>query len=875
MSTCIADGLSSLEVDNTHAIAQRISTRCSVLCQPTGVFFQNGCTVCVAQVAQFKYHLCAIVPLLEQLQHSPAAHIRGGVVILVQMVKDVVIAVDAYTKAILEDKLHAVKSFWGRLLRWQQNPHKCLEEANKQFRTLLPVLSASCMLISTCEDETWSHSAAASAMPSVPTTPRGELSRQSLEIATTRLDAVGALPFTPRASMRRRASSHPRLLLSQHEHLLASARNTSTNTCTHGLIAHVSNMSHLRERVINSPGMREVVETFWYKRTKHHASLQRLLTAANAASLYSMRLENRFAQLSLFAALLPVFMVFQESARNHLLPFHLHEDSVDGPAVATIDSVTDVISSAISSPTRADGPTGGGGEQKWNQHRRQIEQAVSKPTDHIVRLMRVVFSLQEIFFVKLNDKRVLYTRVRVNKIVTISGRIRKHHHDHIPTGMYQGGGVHRCACGQSCGGVSYEVIHDEETEFADRQLAQHADEKSVKVSLRILSRNPLPTSARPALSESVQTSTLSAAAAAAAASPEGQSSPPLTRSSSNSNLTILANALKKAASTAVTKHPKQQKHQVNHPLTLMSEWGLRHRVWDFGLRTLDVVAQAAEMLRQKVMYGSTSEPAPLLRTKSRRSSMQADVSVVLHFHGGGWVSMSSESHQMYVRHWTKATGCVAVSVDYSLAPDAPFPAALLEGYMAYKWVIDGGLGFVPRYVVLAGDSAGGNLATGVALKALLENIRVPDGLLLFYPALFAYAAPSPSRLLFAADPVIPRVFMEECLKVYMPPNISSQRVAEDPMISPGLAPNWLLSQLPPTRIIVGTYDPLLDDSVDFAHKLAGLDVDVQLHVHDGMPHGFLNLAAMLPQSRSAIAESCKRLAELLDTIREDSIVEPL
>ena len=91
--------------------------------------------------------------------------------------------------------------------------------------------------------------------------------------------------------------------------------------------------------------------------------------------------------------------------------------------------------------------------------------------------------------------------------------------------------------------------------------------------------------------------------------------------------------------------------------------------------------------------------------------------------------------------------------------------------MAYKWVIDGGLGFVPTVVVLAGDSAGGNLAVSVALKALLENIRSPDGLLLFYPALYAYASPSPSRLLFANDPVIPRVFMEVYISLILSSSI--------------------------------------------------------------------------------------------------------
>jgi len=63
----------------------------------------------------------------------------------------------------------------------------------------------------------------------------------------------------------------------------------------------------------------------------------------------------------------------------------------------------------------------------------------------------------------------------------------------------------------------------------------------------------------------------------------------------------------------------------------------------------------------------------------------------------------------------------------------------------------------------------------------------------------------------------------------------------------------------------------MDDSVDFAHKLVGLDVDVQLHVHDGMPHGFLNLAALLPEARHVIHDSCGRLKELLELIRTSQL----
>ena len=163
-------------------------------------------------------------------------------------------------------------------------------------------------------------------------------------------------------------------------------------------------------------------------------------------------------------------------------------------------------------------------------------------------------------------------------------------------------------------------------------------------------------------------------------------------------------------------------------------------------------------------------------------STAAAHTVLLHFHGGGFVAQSSDTHQHYLRLWANATQAVVASVDYTLGP---YPQGMLECFMVYKWVVDGGLGtplsrslmfkcncalsgFVPSHIILSGDSAGGNLSVAITLKAIIEGVRVPDGLYLFYPAIYCYTVPTPSRIMFSNDPVIPRVFLSACVDAYLP-----------------------------------------------------------------------------------------------------------
>ena len=110
--------------------------------------------------------------------------------------------------------------------------------------------------------------------------------------------------------------------------------------------------------------------------------------------------------------------------------------------------------------------------------------------------------------------------------------------------------------------------------------------------------------------------------------------------------------------------------------------------------------------------------------------------IVVHIHGGGFISMSSRSHQTYTRKWAKETKSVLFSIDYRLAPEDPFPAAIEDVWQAYYWIITQApkyLNVLPKKVVVTGDSAGGNMTAALTLKCIREGFRLPDGILMGYP----------------------------------------------------------------------------------------------------------------------------------------------
>ncbi|CDW87878.1 hormone sensitive [Stylonychia lemnae] len=283
-------------------------------------------------------------------------------------------------------------------------------------------------------------------------------------------------------------------------------------------------------------------------------------------------------------------------------------------------------------------------------------------------------------------------------------------------------------------------------------------------------------------------------------------------------------------------------------------------------------------VKQKINQGQVKKPSILTQMyKNVRdrfiSKIPRQDGVIIHVHGGGFVAMSSGSHQNYSRVWANELGAPILSVDYRLAPANQFPDALNDVWQVYYWVVQYGesyLGVKIDKIVLVGDSAGGNLVAAVTIMAIERNFRVPDGVILCYPALsldkFRF---TPSLLLGIDDPILPYPFLKMCIDSYT--GDYSQHPDCDPRINQYLSPacvsDTTLQQFPPCRIMVASNDPLRDESFKFTLRLAKLNRDVKLKEYMYMPHGFLNYNApmlgMKEESNECISQCITWIKELI------------
>ena len=226
--------------------------------------------------------------------------------------------------------------------------------------------------------------------------------------------------------------------------------------------------------------------------------------------------------------------------------------------------------------------------------------------------------------------------------------------------------------------------------------------------------------------------------------------------------------------------------------------------------------------------------------------------------------MSSFSHEVYLRPWATQTGLPIVSIDYTKTPDQQYPVQLEECYQAYRWILNNAeqsLGVSLNKIVFAGDSAGGNLVLAVLIRAISDGIRLPDALVLSYPATHLHFAPSPARIISLLDPLLNFKLLELCgMEYYLnPANIHVKNNAQrNPLISPSMTPVEVLKQFPKTYINCGSLDPLFDDAIYFAKRLEeaiGYQ-KVKLEVYDALGHGYLNLIDFVPEAKLANTRIC-------------------
>ncbi|HJU19899.1 MAG TPA: alpha/beta hydrolase, partial [Stellaceae bacterium] len=237
------------------------------------------------------------------------------------------------------------------------------------------------------------------------------------------------------------------------------------------------------------------------------------------------------------------------------------------------------------------------------------------------------------------------------------------------------------------------------------------------------------------------------------------------------------------------------------------------------------------------------------------------VPVLVYFHGGGWVIGDIDTHDPVCRHLANAARCAVVSVDYRLAPEHKFPAAVEDCCAAIAWVAEEGaaLGIDPARLAVGGDSAGGNLAAVASLCARDRGGPRICQQLLLYPALDA-AMDHPSIIRFAEGHLLTRATMEWFYAQYLqgPEDIDDWRA------SPLRASD--LGRLPPAFIVTGGYDPLCDEGVAYARRLEKCGVPVRLRHHPDQIHGFVSMGKIIKAAHAALDEAAAALAE---TWRQD------
>ncbi|CAI2359707.1 unnamed protein product [Moneuplotes crassus] len=246
--------------------------------------------------------------------------------------------------------------------------------------------------------------------------------------------------------------------------------------------------------------------------------------------------------------------------------------------------------------------------------------------------------------------------------------------------------------------------------------------------------------------------------------------------------------------------------------------------------------------------------------------------IILFIHGGGFISTSTGVYQPLLRKMNKETGYPIFSVDYRLAPKYAYPTGLSDCWMVYLWLqyyAEEYLQLTFDKIILAGDSAGGNLCTGVTLLSLLKSCKVPTGLSLIYPGMLVSRTHFiPSMLYSLDDYILNTVVLDFCVSSYDTKNNGDK----DFLLSPNLAPEELICNdgkvcFPMTRIIISGNDPLRDTSLEFIIKMAKLGVDIQAVDYQYQIHGFImfNMGPIsFKESDHAIEKCISYTKEIID-----------
>jgi acetyl esterase len=233
--------------------------------------------------------------------------------------------------------------------------------------------------------------------------------------------------------------------------------------------------------------------------------------------------------------------------------------------------------------------------------------------------------------------------------------------------------------------------------------------------------------------------------------------------------------------------------------------------------------------------------------------------VIVYFHGGGWVMCGLDTHDASCRSLTNGVGAVVVSVDYRLAPEHRFPAAVDDCYAVTAWVAEHAaeLGADPDRLAVAGDSAGGNLGAVVALVARDRGGPPLRFQLLVYPVIDGTMASASYR-----DNAEGYFLTADGMAWYWDQYVPAPADRSAPHASPIAAAD--LSGLPPALVVTAEYDPLRDEGEAYGRRLQEAGVPCDVRRYDGMFHGFFAVRDVLPAAKEANDVAHAALREALE-----------
>jgi acetyl esterase len=280
------------------------------------------------------------------------------------------------------------------------------------------------------------------------------------------------------------------------------------------------------------------------------------------------------------------------------------------------------------------------------------------------------------------------------------------------------------------------------------------------------------------------------------------------------------------------------------------------------------IAEVRQAFRNLWTPAITGEPVPLPRIEdvtipSDDASIPARLyapegpeprPIMLYFHGGGYVKGGIEESDAFCRNLARVTRHIVLSIDYRLAPEHRFPAALDDAVAATVWACThaADLGGASGPIVLCGESAGGNLAA-VTCQRLRSDPRVSIRHQILLQPVVDFTLSFPSVDMPPTECLVPRADLAWYYRTYCGDSFD----ATDPRVSPIFAKD--LSGLPPALIIAAEYDTLRDEAEAYAERLNAAGVAARYLCVDGMVHGFLQMRGLVPDAEAATEEIARAL----------------